>query len=189
MKAHTSVEINPILAGRRSPRSLEEGKVLSREDLLGLLEAARWAPSAFNAQPWRYFVGNHGDELFEKILASLSPFNQEWAKRASALIFVAGVHSREGKPHPSFQYDCGLSVAQLVLEAHHRGLVAHQMTGVNFDALATSISLSQTLTPVVVIAVGHQADPSQLNEVMQQRELAPRERAPLSEIVVTGLPA
>ena len=134
MKAQTAVEINGVLANRRSPRSLDATAVLSKDDLLAVLEAARWAASAFNGQPWRFFVGQRGDEVFTQILDSLAPFNQGWAHRSSVLILVAGLPAREdGTPNKGFLYDCGLAVAQLVMETHHRGLVAHQMTG--FDLI------------------------------------------------------
>lgn len=190
MRADTSVKINEVLATRRSPRSLIEGKVIPREDLLAILEAGRWAPSAFNAQPWRFYVGQHGDQIFAQILDALGEFNQAWAKRASALILVAGTNTKEdGNPHPSFQYDCGLAVAQMVMQAHDRGLVAHQMTGFDFPKAATNVSAPAILTPVVVIAFGYQADASQLNEAMAARESAPRVRKELNEIVMKGLPA
>lgn len=190
MRAETSVPINPILANRFSPRSLVDKKLLAREDLLAILEAARWAPSAHNAQPWRFYVGQNGDEIFSQILDSLGDFNKEWAKRASALVLVLGTNTREdGNPHPSFQYDCGLAVAQMVIEAHDRGLFAHQMTGFDFPKAATNVGAPAILTPVVVVAIGYQADAAQLNDAMRQRENGPRTRKGLSEIVVKGLPS
>lgn len=189
MKAETSVGINSVLANRRSPRSLDGNRLIAREDLLAILEAGRWAPSAFNAQPWRFYVGQRGDEVFAQILDSLGDFNKEWAQRASVLILVAGTNTKEdGNPHPSFQYDCGLAVAQMVVEAHDRGLVAHQMTGFDFPKAATNVGAPALFTPVVVVALGYQADASQLNAAMAERENAPRTRKPLTEIVVKGLP-
>ena len=100
MKAQTAVEIIEVLANRRSPRSLDATAVLLKDDLLAVLEAARWAPSAFNGQPWRFYVGQRGDEVFAQILDSLAPFNQGWAHRSSALILVAGLPTREdGTPN------------------------------------------------------------------------------------------
>ena len=189
MRAETSVKINEILATRRSPRALQENKAISREDLLAILEAGRWAPSAFNAQPWRFYVGLRGDETFGQILDSLGDFNKQWAQRASALILVAGTNTKEdGNPHPSFQYDCGLAVAQMVVEAHDRGLVAHQMTGFDFPKAATNVGAPALLTPVVIVALGYQGDASLLSAAMAERENAPRSRKPLSEIVLKGLP-
>jgi nitroreductase len=189
MKAQTAVEINEVLANRRSPRSLDATAVLSKEDLVAVLEAARWAASAFNSQPWRFFVGHRGDEVFAQILDSLAPFNQSWSYRSSALILVAGVHSAEdGTPNKGYLYDCGLAVAQLVMETHHRGLVAHQMTGFDAPKAAQNLGVDVSLLPVAVIAIGKQAPAEQLEGPLLERENAPRVRKSLEEIVVKGLP-
>jgi nitroreductase len=181
MRAETSIPVNEIIATRRSPRSFNETAVISNEDLLAMLEAARWAPSAFNGQPWRFFVGKRGDEVFSQILGSLGEFNQKWAHKASALVLVASTTVKgDGSPHADYQYDCGLAVAQLTIEAHDRGLIVHQMV---------ALSMSEALTPVVVAAVGTQDVAEKLAGPMLERELAPRERLPLSEIVIKGLPA
>ena len=190
MKAQTAVEINGVLANRRSPRSLDATAVLSKDDLLAVLEAARWAASAFNGQPWRFFVGQRGDEVFTQILDSLAPFNQGWAHRSSVLILVAGLPAREdGTPNKGFLYDCGLAVAQLVMETHHRGLVAHQMTGFDPEKAAQNLGIDASLIPVAVIAIGKQASAEQLEGPLLERENAPRERKALEEIVVKGLPS
>ena len=189
MKAQTSVEIHEVLANRRSPRSLDATALLEDKDLLAILEAGRWAPSANNGQPWRFFVGKRGDSIFTQILDSLAPFNQGWAHRSSVLILVAGVHSREdGTPNKGFLYDCGLAVSQMVFETHHRGFVAHQMTGFDAAKAATNLGVVDSLIPVAVISIGKQAPADQLEGAMLERENAPRERKALSEIVVQGLP-
>jgi nitroreductase len=189
MKAQTAIEISEVLANRRSPRSLDATAVLAKDDLLAMLEAARWAPSAFNGQPWRFFVGHRGDQVFTHILDSLVPFNQGWAFRSSALILVAGLHAREdGTPNKGYLYDCGLAVAQMVVETHHRGLVAHQMTGFDVEKAAQNLGVDASLTPIAVIAIGKQAPADLLEGAMLERENAPRERKSLEEIVVKGLP-
>jgi len=189
MKAQTAVEIHEVLANRRSPRSLDSTAMLSNQDLIAILEAARWAPSASNGQPWRFFVGKRGDEVFEQILHSLASFNQGWAHRSSALILIAGVHSREdGTPNKGFLYDCGLAVAQMVVETHHRGFVAHQMTGFDAAKASENLEIDPTFLPVAVIAIGKQAPADQLEGAMLEREVAPRERKALHEIVLKGLP-
>ena len=189
MKAQTAVEINEVLANRRSPRSLDANVALSNEDLLAILEAARWAPSANNGQPWRFFVGHRGDEVFAQILDSLASFNQGWAHRSSELILVAGVHTREdGTPNKGYLYDCGLAVAQMVVETHHRGFVAHQMTGFDAAKAAENLGADASFTPIAVIAIGKQAPADLLQGAMLERENAPRQRKSLEEIVVKGLP-
>jgi len=155
MKAETSVPVNEIIAARRSPRSFDESASINDNDLLGILEAARWAPSAFNGQPWRFIVGKRGDEHFAQILSSLVPFNQSWAERASALILVAAkTVKNDGTIHADYQFDCGLAVGQLVIETHHRGLIAHQMTGFDKEVAQRELSIPAELVPVVVIAIG-----------------------------------
>ena len=190
MKAQTAVGINEVLANRRSPRSLDATAVLSKEELLAVLEAARWAPSAFNGQPWRFFVGQRSDEVFAQILDSLAPFNQGWAFRSSVLILVAGLPAREdGTPNKGYLYDCGLAAAQMVVETHHRGLVAHQMTGFDPEKAVQNLGIDASLIPVAVIAIGKQASAEQLEGPLLERENAPRERKALEEIVVKGLPS
>ena len=190
MRAETVVPVNEVIAIRRSPRSLDEQALISDTDLLAILEAARWAPSAFNGQPWRFFVGKRGDEVFGQILTSLGDFNKSWAKNASALILVAGKTTKnDGSIHADYQFDCGLAVSQLVVETHHRGLIAHQMTGFDKAIAQEELSIAPELIPVVVIAVGTQDAPEKLSGPLLERELAPRQRLPLNEIVVKGLPA
>ena len=189
MRAQTAVPVNEVIAIRRSPRSFDEQVAISDTDLIGILEAARWAPSAFNGQPWRFFVGKRGDATFNQILTSLVEFNQGWAKNASALILVAAQPTREdGSIHDDYQFDCGLAVAQLVIETHDRGLIAHQMTGFDKDKARTNVEMPTELMPVVVIAIGKQDSHERLSGGLAEREVAPRERKSLEEIVLVGLP-
>ena len=190
MKAETSVPVHEIIATRRSPRSFNESATIGDHDLLGILEAARWAPSAFNGQPWRFFVGKRGDQTFSQILTSLGEFNQKWAKNASALILVTAKTTKsDGSIHADYQFDCGLAVGQLVVETHHRGLIAHQMTGFDKTIAQKELSIPAELVPVVVIAIGTQDVPEKLSGPLLERETAKRERLSLEEIVLKGLPS
>lgn len=187
-RSNAEHSINPILLNRWSPRALDENVTISDEDLLAMLEAARWAPSAFNDQPWRYFVGRRGDEIFNKILNSLGEFNQAWAKRAALLILATGTKQKsDGNIHPSYQYDLGLSVSQLTFEAGHRGYVTHQMSGFDHAKMCDTFLLTN-FDPIAVIAIGKQGDVEVLPEQVQARERTESVRRPLSEIVVQGLP-
>ena len=189
MRAITSVDIHPLFAERRSPRTFDEVATIPTTDLLAILEAARWSPSSSNNQPWRFLVGQRGDEVFNGILQTLVSFNQGWAFRASALILVTGVNRRpDGAVNAGYQYDCGLSAAQLTLEAHSRGYAAHQMGGFDKAQAAEIFELSEELTPVIAIAIGQEGSIDQLDEDMAAREKAPRTRKELSEIVLRGLP-
>ena len=189
MRADTAVPVNEVIAVRRSPRSFDASASIANVDLVAILEAARWAASAFNGQPWRFYVGKRGDSTFYQVLASLGEFNQVWAKNASALILVAAKITRDdGSIHADYQFDCGLAVAQLVIETHDRGLVAHQMTGFDKDKARENVDMPTELVPVVVVAIGTQDSADKLPAAMAEREVAPRGRKALSEIVITGLP-
>ena len=185
-RAETSVEIHDLIAERRSPRSLDATATIENHDLLALLEAARWAPSANNLQPWRLIAGKRDDSNFTALLDCLVPFNQSWSKRAAAFVAIAGVPTQEdGKAIPTFMYDCGLAASQLTIEAHHRGYVIHQMGGFDHEKAA---ALFDGAVPIVIMAVGKQAPADQLEGAAYDREVAPRSRKDLSEIVIAGLP-
>jgi len=185
-KAPTNLDLHPLLLNRWSPRALDANDEISSENLYAILEAARLAPSAFNEQPWRFIVGKRGDETFSQILNGLGEFNQMWAKNASALILVAGTKQRtNGDPHPSYQYDLGLAVSQGTFEAHHRGYVSHQMTGFNHDVMCKTFDLT-TFEPIVVVAIGKQADVEILPAQMAEREKAQPTRKDLTELILKG---
>jgi nitroreductase len=185
-RAETAVEIHDLIAERRSPRSLDEAAEISNSDLLGILEAARWAPSANNLQPWRMIAGKRNDSNFTALFECLVPFNQSWSKRAAAFIAIAGTPTQvDGTAIPTFMYDCGLAAAQLTIEAHHRGYVVHQMAGFDHDKAATMFNGA---APIAILAIGKQAPAEQLEGPAYDREIAPRTRKALSEIVIAGLP-
>ena len=185
-RAETAVEIHDLIAERRSPRSLDESATMSDVDLLGILEAARWAPSANNFQPWQFVAGKRGDANFNLLLECLVPFNQSWSKRAAAFVALAGVPTQaDGTAIPTFMYDCGLAAAQLTIEAHHRGYVVHQMAGFDHEKAA---ALFVGANPIVIMAIGKQAAAEQLEGPAYEREIAPRTRKPLTEVVIKGLP-
>ena len=122
-----------------------------------LLEAARWAPSAQNSQPWRFLVTRRGEPAHDRLFAALAPGNQAWAGAASALILVAARTAGDnGRPQPWALYDTGQAVAALVTQAQADGLAVHQMGGFNTNAVRAGFVLADTLTPVVVLAVGRQ---------------------------------
>ena len=185
-RAQTSVELHDLIAERRSPRSLDAAAVINNDDLTAMLEAARWAPSANNLQPWKLIAGKRDDSNFTALLECLVPFNQSWSKRASAFIAIAGVPTKDdGTANPTFMYDCGLAAAQLTIEAHHRGYVVHQMAGFDHEKAAP---LFEGGVPIVIMAIGKQAPADLLEGPAYDREVAPRTRKELSEIVVKGLP-
>lgn len=189
--AASLVDLHPIVAQRWSPRSFEAGLSLSDEDLIGILEAARWAPSAGNGQPWRYVVGRHGDALFKQMAASMVPANKLWAENASALILVSVLKFRDdGTPRSTAPYDAGLASSLMTIEAEHRGWAVHQIGGFDHSGLSASLGLDEGLQTIVILAIGKTA-PAELlpNDALREREKAERTRLPLEEIVLAGAPS
>ncbi len=183
-RADTSVSLHPLIADRWSPRAYDADATISADDLTAIFEAARWAPSAFNAQPWKFVVGLRGDENFNIITSVLVPFNQEWASRASALILTNVIGFREdGTVNQTAMYDTGLAVSVMTVEANHRGYDVHQMSGFDHSAAKSKFPLGAGIDPVTCIAIGKRTSPDSLSDEIKAREVAPRSRKPLDEIV------
>jgi nitroreductase len=187
--ADTTSVLHPLLAERWSPRAFDARHEASDAQLRTLLEAARWAPSANNSQPWRFIVAPRGSAAHEALFATLAPGNQLWAGAASALILVASqTVDDEGAARPFAAYDAGQAVHALVTQAHAEGLVVHQMGGFNHPAAAEAFGLADSVTPLVVIAVGRRDAEVELPEPFATREAAPRTRLPLDELVLASTP-
>ena len=187
--AVTAAPIAPVLAERWSPRSFDHNYEISKHELLSILEAARWAASGNNFQPWRFGVAVRGSQEHAKVAAHLSGFNQAWAPHASVLIVAAVLtHAADGTPVGSGQFDLGLSVGQLMTQAHELGLHAHVIGGVDRDALKADLGLAENLAIPVVVAVGRVAAAEQLEGPARERELAPRVRHDLDDILLFGKP-
>lgn len=174
-------KIHPIIALRRSIRAFDPHRLVDDSALFAILEAARWAPSAFNSQPWRFIVGRKGEETYVRILETLSEGNRIWAQNASVLIMtVAQEHSERG-PIRYAWHDTGLATAQLILQAGALGLYAHPMAGFSKEAARAAFDIPSDFAPLAVIALGYLGDPAGLPEALRERETAPRNRRPLSE--------
>jgi nitroreductase len=173
------------IAARRSPRAFDADAVLLPEELASLLEAARWAPSAMNRQPWFFLVGQRGDATFKGIFDALRPGNQRWAGSASALIVAFVDHGAGQEPDsidPGRAYELGLAVGQLGVQAQHLGLIAHQMGGFDHPQLRQEFAVPAALRPMVVIAVGSPGDPDALSEDLRVAESAERSRTPVAQL-------
>lgn len=185
--AETSAPVHPLLANRWSTRAFDARALLSDGQVTALLEAARWAPSAANTQPWRFLVARRGTDNFNHVFSALAGGNQAWAGAASALIVVAAqTVADDGSPQPWALFDTGQAVAHLSVQAEDEGLSVHQMGGFDPAALSEQLSLPEGLVPVVVIAVGVRDATVELPEPFAGRELAPRERRPLEELLLAG---
>lgn len=185
--AETAVRLHPLLAGRWSPRGFDPSYDLGDEELTALLEAARWAPSANNSQPWRFVVTRRGDDEFARLAHLLATGNRGWAPDAGALLVAAAqVVDETGRPRPWALYDTGQAVAALSLQAEAMGLAVHQMGGFDADGVRHEFGLDDTLTPVVVVAVGRRDPDATLPEPLASRERAPRTREPLQSLLLRG---
>ena len=184
--AVTSVPISPTLAERWSPRAYDPAREVPAELITAALEAARWAPSANNSQPWRFIVGTRGTDTFNKIRGGLLSFNQAWTENAGALVLnVVDTQLDEGQRDDWHNYDLGQSVAFFVAQANRDGLHTRQMGGIDAAALAAAFNLDTArYRPMSVVALGYLGDPAQLPDMLREREHAPRERKALDEIVI-----
>jgi nitroreductase len=170
---------------RWSPRAFADRPV-TEEQVLTVLEAARWAPSASNLQPWRFFYGVRGEPEFDTLLSLLVPFNEGWAKNAGALILITSVTSFDGsRQNITHSFDAGSAFMSLSLQAHSMGLVAHGMAGIEFEKVPVVLRLPDNLKVEAAVAIGYQGDAAVLPEGLQKRE-GPSQRQPLAEIVFKG---
>ncbi|MBK0422139.1 nitroreductase family protein [Leucobacter sp. CSA2] len=185
--AQTSVPVIDALSARWSPRAFDTEHAFPEGALRGLLEAARWAPSAANTQPWRFIVTRRGSDSFARVMDTLMGFNREWAGDAAALIVnVAEMIDDEGKPRPWAEYDLGQAVSHLSVQATAEGFHVHQMGGFDRDAIAREFDLDERFRPVSITAIGMVGTPEQLPEVLRERELAPRVRKDLDDIIIVN---
>jgi nitroreductase len=187
-KAVTDHPIHPLLAERWSPYAFDDRPV-AQADLRSLFEAARWAASSYNEQPWSYLVATRDDpEEFARLLSCLVEPNQVWAKAAPVL--ALGVtslkFSRSNSDNRVAAHDLGLAAGNLLVEATSRGLCVHQMAGILPEKAREVFQIPQPSEAWTALAIGYEGDPSKLPEALKERDLMPRQRKPLSQFVFTG---
>jgi len=182
----------PVVLNRWSSRSFTDRPV-TREDLGKVFEAARWAASCQNEQPWRFLLGIREiapfDTIYTKLLDALLGFNQEWAGAAPVLVLgvVDSRFAHNGKENPYALYDLGGGMAHFTLQAASLGLTSRQLAGFNHDLLRDSLQIPPDYVLGVVTALGYQGHPAALeNEKLEAREVAPRERKALKELVFSS---
>ena len=182
--ADTQYPIHDALRRRWSPRAFDD-RPIEPENLRSLFEAARWAPSSNNEQPWRFLVATKENATeYARLFDCLVEGNQKWAHRAPALLLsVAKLQFEDGSTNRHALHDTGMATENLVLQATALGLVAHQMAGFRIDQARTDCKIPAGYEPVAIIAVGYPGDPAQLSERLRARETQPRVRKPLTAIV------
>jgi nitroreductase len=188
MRATTDHPIHDLISTRWSPYAFADRPV-SREDLLSLFEAARWAPSSYNEQPWSYIVATKENPAeFTRLLSCLVEGNQAWAKNAPVLAVGCSSlnFSRNNQPNAAALHDLGLASASLLVEATARGLAIHQMIGILPDRVRELYQVPQGVQPLTGLAIGYVADPSAVPESLRPRDQARRPRKPLAQFVFGG---
>jgi len=186
--AITDQPVHALLSSRWSPYAFADRDV-SDEDLRSLFEAARWAPSSYNEQPWSYLVATRGDaEEFERLLSCLVDGNQAWARHAPVLALGVTRHAftRNDKPNAAAEHDLGLAAGGLLVEATARGLVVHQMIGILPDRARELYAIPDHSHALTGLAIGYEGETSSLPEALRGRDLAPRTRKTLPEFVFGG---
>lgn len=188
--AATRYPIHDIIARRWSGRAFDPSQGVPQEQLVALLEAARWAPSCFGDQPWRFLVWDRfrDEASWRRAFACLAEGNQAWVKNAPVLLLATAnsAFRHNGKPNRWGQYDTGAASENLCLQAVALGLMAHQMGGFDAEKIRQEFSIPEAFACMAMIAVGHPADADMLTGELKEAELAPRSRAPLGELFFEG---
>ena len=188
MPASAQPQVHDLLRRRWSPRAFAERSVEPTK-IRSVLEAARWAPSSANQQPWSFVVATKEDSAaHERLLGILMEGNVRWAHHAPVLMLVVArlYTDRDGRPSQRSLYDAGLAVANLTTQATALGLFVHQMGGFYADKAREEFAIPDGYEPVVVLALGYLGDPQTLPEDLRTRETAVRRRKPLEEFVFSG---
>jgi len=188
MTVSTDYPVHEFIAGRWSPYAFDE-KSVEKEDLLSLFEAARWAPSSYNEQPWHYIVATKDNaEEFERLVSCLVEGNQAWAK--SAPVLALGIAKLNfvynNKPNRAAIHDLGLAAGNLIFEATARGLYVHQMIGILPQRACEIYAIPEGYEVMTGIAIGYVGNPNSLPDDIKERDAARRPRKPLSEFIFGG---
>lgn len=181
--AQTQADVHDLIAKRWSCRAFDKTRPVSREQIVGLLEAARWAPSCFGDEPWRFIIWdrNSNAAAWQKAFDCLVEWNQNWVKNAPVLVLVTAnsLFRKNGEPNRWGQYDTGAAAENLCLQAVASGLMAHQMGGFDEAKVREAFKVPKEFAIMAMIAVGYQGEAEVLNDELKQLELAERARTPL----------
>ena len=185
-KRMSEYSINPLILNRSSPRSMT-GEELNDEDIMSLFEAARWAPSSFNNQPWRFIYAKRNTGYWDRLFNLLADTNKSWAKNAALLAVVISRKNFEfnGKPARTHQFDAGSAWENLALEASSRGIVAHGMQGFDYEKARTELGIPADFEVMAMIAIGKRGPKENLPTELQDKE-KPNDRKALKDIIMEG---
>lgn len=186
--APSSVEIHPLIQDRWSPLSFRP-EPLTKLQIQQLCEAARWAPSSYNDQPWSFLMAPRDDEIeFSRLLSCLADANQVWAQHAGLLVLAIArtTLTRNGHPNRFGMHDTGMATIQLVLQAEAMGLKAHLMGGYNAAQARAIYEIPESFEPAAVMAIGFPGEVEKLPSELQQRERSERSRRSLDQMIFTG---
>jgi nitroreductase len=177
--------IEEILKRRWSPRAFSD-RIVERDKLQRMFEAARWAASSFNEQPWSFIVATkEKPDEYAALLSCLTEKNQQWARRAPVLmVSVAKLNfEKNGKPNRHAFHDVGMAVSNLIVQATALGLYVHQMAGFSVETVRETYGVPEGFEPVAAVAVGYPDDPNVLPEQFRQQEVGPRQRKPIDSFI------
>jgi nitroreductase len=184
-------DIDPLFLERWSPRAFD-GSDIPDEDLKTMFEAARWAPSAFNSQPWRFLYAKRDDEDWDRFLSLLIPWNRSWAQSASVLVYILSdthpfTDRKTGEPAPSttHSFDAGAAWVSLALQATRLGYHAHGMSGIEYDLARAELNIPDRYTLNAACAIGRIGDPATLDDKLRARE-GPSDRKPQGDFAFRG---
>ena len=178
--------INPLILNRWSPRAMT-GEALNDDDIMSLFEAARWAPSSYNNQPWRFIYAKRNTEHWDRFFNLLAEGNKNWTKNAALLVVVISRKNFEfnEKPAITHQFDAGSAWENLALEASSRGIVAHGMQGFDYEKAGVNLGVPHDFEVMAMIAIGKKGPIEILPPELQEMEKL-TDRKPLKEIIMEG---
>ncbi|HJT47531.1 MAG TPA: nitroreductase family protein [Nitrososphaeraceae archaeon] len=185
-RRQSTYKINPLILNRWSPRSMT-GEELDEETIMSLFEAARWAPSSYNNQPWRFIYAKRNTVHWDKLFNLLAEPNKVWTKNAAVLVVVIARRNFEHNEKYSIthQFDAGAAWENLALEASSRGLAVHAMQGFDYEQARTDLEIPNNFDVMAMIAIGRRGPKENLPPQLHEKE-HPNDRKPLTEIVMEG---
>lgn len=182
----TTHPVHDLIANRWSPRAMS-GESITHKELMQLFEAARWAPSSFNEQPWRFIYAHRGTSQWQTLFDLMVPFNQSWAQHAGVLVVVVSANNfeRNGAYSRTHSFDTGAAAENMALQASNMGLVVHGMSGFDYDRARTQLHVPDDYTVEAMFAIGRPGTVDVLPEGMRAYE-KPSDRKPIETFVFEG---